>query len=197
MLLINSFSEIGSLLPEDLLAKTLFTFISLTLQSEEVIWKSIMFPNIRGSGTWWKFSQSVISCGKTGMVNVHWGVHSYPNADGAKPFQTRGRIWGSTMKIIGITEITAICTCCPRSQFPSPSVSGQGSGTFSTAEWWPLGKWDLLHYWHLYKSWQPGYWAKIPYYCSASHFWLGKMLCFWLASNGNSHALGDCSGCSI
>lgn len=37
MLLINSSSEIGSLLPEDFLAKTLFTSISLTLQSEEVI----------------------------------------------------------------------------------------------------------------------------------------------------------------
>lgn len=34
-----------------------------------------------------------------------------------------------------ITEITgAIYTCCPRSQFPSASVSGQGSGTLSTAE---------------------------------------------------------------
>lgn len=119
MLLINSSSEIGSLLPENLLAKTLFTSISLTLQSEEVISRGIMFPNIRGSGTWWKFSQSVISCGKIGMVNVQYGVHSYPNADGTKPFQTRGR----TMKIIKITAITAICTCCPRSQFPSASVS--------------------------------------------------------------------------
>lgn len=124
MLLINSSSEIGSLLPEDLLAKTLFTSISLTLQSEGVIWRGIMFPNIGGSGTWWNFSQSVISCGKFGMVNVQYGVHSYPNADGTQPFQTRGRIWGRTMKIIKITEITAICTCCPRSQFPSSSVSG-------------------------------------------------------------------------
>lgn len=138
MLLINSSSEIGSLLPENLLAKTLFTSISLTLQSEEVISRGIMFPNIRGSGTWWKFSQSVISCGKIGMVNVQYGVHSYPNADGTKPFQTRGR----TMKIIKITAITAICTCCPRSQFPSASVSVleyQGSDTLSTAQWWGKG----------------------------------------------------------
>lgn len=56
------------------------------------------------------------------MVNVQYGVHSY--ADGTKPFQTRDKIWGRTMKIIEITEITATCTCCPRSQFPSSSVSG-------------------------------------------------------------------------
>lgn len=58
------------------------------------------------------------------MANVQYGVHSYPNADGTKPFQTRGRIWGRTVKIIEITEITAIFTCCPRSQFPSAPMSG-------------------------------------------------------------------------
>jgi len=37
MLLIHSFSEIGSLLPEDLLAKVLLASVSLTLQSEQMI----------------------------------------------------------------------------------------------------------------------------------------------------------------
>lgn len=67
------------------------------------------------------------------MVNVQYGVHSYLNADGTKPFQSRGR----TMKIIEVTAITAICTCGPRSKFPSASVSDleyQGSGTLSTAQ---------------------------------------------------------------
>ena len=46
------------------------------------------------------------------MVNTQYGVHSYPSADGTKPFQTGGRIWARIMEINGINGITAICTDC-------------------------------------------------------------------------------------
>lgn len=164
MLLMPSSSKIGSLLPEDLFAKILFTSISLTLQSEEMIWRGIMFPNISSSGTWWKFSQSVISRGKIDIVNSQYGVHSYPSADGTKPFQNRGRIWGRTMEINGIKGITAICTNCSNMDLLSKITiffcinvqPGVTKAVLPSAERsdGPSVKWDLSHCQHLCNSWQ-------------------------------------------
>lgn len=154
-----------------------------------------MFLNISSSQTR-TISQSLISCGKIGMVNTQYGLHSYPSAGNTKSFQTGGRIQGSTTEINGITAIHINCgnlhllfkahnfllQKCPAWSYQRGLLSCPQQSRLMV-----LGGSGIYCFVDTF--------AEVDNRVSVQKFLIRRNVMFWLASNGYACTLDICSAC--